>query len=188
MVAAGSADREPGDRRDWNLCGGPRHRLPCHYLPLAVRSASGEADAWRQTRRREDQWSLPAQHFCLQPAAKHTVGPDRGHAVSKTPSKAQIRKISLWPVRWQVQSRMFVVSRVVTTDYMCGPALSGFWQELWPPSVFTDFRDGANYRNSDLTVVLSSLPLGQNVTPFPVKVKRCIYVHRIRNCCVVPCT
>lgn len=123
----------------------PRHRLPCYYLPLRNEVSEWElprpADAWRQTHRRRITEFAGAA--LLPGASSQTYSwPDRGHAVSKTPSKAMIRKISLWLVRWEVQRRMFVVSRVVTTDYMCGLALSGFWQKLWPEAYLPTLETG----------------------------------------------
>lgn len=43
------------------------------------------------------------------------------------------------------------------------PGFIGFLADAVTPSVFSDFRDGTNYRNLDVTVVLHLLPLGQNV-------------------------
>lgn len=122
-----------------------RHRLPCYYLPLRSEVSEWElprpADAWRQTHRRRITEFAGAA--LLPEAGSQTYSwPDRGHAVSKTPSKAMIRKISLWLVRWEVQRRMFVVSRVVTTDYMCGLALSGFWQKLRPEAYLPTLETG----------------------------------------------
>lgn len=89
------------------------------------------ADAWRQTHRRRIT-EFAGTALLPEPSSQTYGWPDRGYAVSKTASKAMIRKISLWLVRWEGQRRMFVVSRVVSTDYMCGLDLSGFWQKLWP--------------------------------------------------------
>lgn len=89
------------------------------------------ADTWRQTHRRGIT-KFAGTALLLEPISQTYSWPDRGYTVSKTASKAILRKISLWLVRWEEQRRMFVVSRVVSTDYMCGLDLSGFWQELWP--------------------------------------------------------
>lgn len=51
------------------------------------------------------------------------------------------------------------------------PGFIGFLAEAVTPSVFSDFRDGTNYRNLDVTVVLHLLPLGQNVGLLPSQLK-----------------
>lgn len=170
-VTALSWQGAKGTDEGWNLCGEPSGKASAPAaLLLPSTTQWGQrvgAAAGRQT---HDDKHIDARitgfagAALLPPASSQTHGwADRGHAVSKTPSKAVIRKISLWLVRWEVQRRMFVVSRVVTTDYMCGPGFIGFLADAVTPSVFTDFRDGANYRNLDVTVVLHSLSLGQNV-------------------------
>lgn len=115
----------------------PRHRLPCYYLPLRSEVSEWEPPAGRQTHddKHADARITEFAGAALLPRAggqTHGWAPTVGTQSAKRHQKAVIRKISLWLVRWEVQRRMFVVSRAVTTDYMCGPALSGFWQELWP--------------------------------------------------------
>lgn len=118
-------------------------------LPLAGRRMTTNVDA-------KDQWSLPAQHFCLQPAAKHTVGPGRGHAVSKTPSKAV-----------NPQNIIMACKMRSATEDVCCTSRGNYRPHVWPgvigflagavtPRAFTDFGDGTNYRN-------------RWAAPFPVK-------------------
>lgn len=83
-------------------------------------------DTWRQKHRHGITESAGTA-LLPEPSSQTCSRPDRGYVVSKTASKAVLRKISLWLVRWEGERRMFVVSRWVSTDYMCGLALSGFW-------------------------------------------------------------
>lgn len=82
-------------------------------------------DSWRQTHRRGITESAGTA-LLLEPRSQTCSLPDRGYVVSKMASKAIICKISLWLVRWEGERRMFVVSCLVSTDYMCGLDLSGF--------------------------------------------------------------
>lgn len=61
----------------------------------------GQADTWRQTRRRGITKFAGAALLPWTQAAKHAAVLTVGTQVSKTASKAGLRKISLWLVRWE---------------------------------------------------------------------------------------
>lgn len=64
-------------------------------------------DTWRQTHRRGITESAGTA-LLPEPSGQTCSRPDRGYLVSKTASKAVLRKISLWLVRWEGDRRMFV--------------------------------------------------------------------------------
>ena len=89
-------------------------------------------DAWRQTHRRGGITESAGAALLAEPRSQTCSRPDRRYTVSRMASKAVLRKISLWLVRRGEEGSLFVVSRWVSTDYMCGLDLSGFGSELRP--------------------------------------------------------
>lgn len=81
----------------WSSGGGPRHWPPCYYLPLhsEVREKENERHG-HQTH--DDKHidagspSLPAQHFCLNPGAKHAAGLTVGTQSAKRHQKPSSTK------------------------------------------------------------------------------------------------
>lgn len=105
----------------------PRHRPPCHYLPLHS-DASGH-----QT---HDNKHIDRDHqVCRHSTSSWTQEPGMQSAwpwvrSQQKASKAVLRKISLWLVRGEEERRMFVVSRLESIDCMCGLYLSRSGYEL----------------------------------------------------------
>lgn len=162
----------------------PRHRPPCHYLPLHS-DASGH-----QT---HDNKHIDRDHqVCRHSTSSWTQEPGMQSAwpwvrSQQKASKAVLRKISLWLVRGEEERRMFVVSRLESIDCMCGLYLSRSGYELLQKNkknlqtfgfgiFWHHLEKRENGKMSSCSALTTTCPKWQ-LRPFLVKFIVCSYMH-----------